>query len=239
MHILGFFEIVIQIYFAIHAGRTGRYWWIFIILAFPLVGSIIYFFAEYLPEMQMAARISKPRGSRKKKNIKSHQRELEITDSIQNRINLAKAYYHNSQCNNAISLLEESLTGGYANNINIIEGLCLSYFKNENYPKTKEYLFKLQDINNDKLPNNLSIIKAQTHEFLGEDEQALDAYKSIVNSCTGEEARCRYALMLKKVGQFDEANELFGEILKNARLYPKQYKKFHKEWVRIAKNELN
>ncbi len=38
MHILGIAEIIIQVYFAIHAGRTGRYWWIFIILFFPLVG---------------------------------------------------------------------------------------------------------------------------------------------------------------------------------------------------------
>ena len=37
-------------FFAVHAIRTGRQmYWLLILFSFPLLGSIVYFFAEYLP----------------------------------------------------------------------------------------------------------------------------------------------------------------------------------------------
>ncbi|MCJ7772769.1 MAG: hypothetical protein MUP22_06500, partial [Desulfobacterales bacterium] len=97
MHVLGILGIIIQIYFAIHAGRTGRYWWIFIIIFFPLVGSLIYFFVEYLPEKQMTAKVKRPVNGYQSKSIRHLKQELEITDSVKNRMNLAKAYFHAGQ----------------------------------------------------------------------------------------------------------------------------------------------
>ena len=86
MPLFGILELIVQVYFAIHAGKTGRYGWIFIILFFPLVGSIIYFFVEYLPEMRTLSKIKNPSISGKPKNIRVLQRELEITYSIKNRM---------------------------------------------------------------------------------------------------------------------------------------------------------
>ena len=60
MPVLALCEVLVQVYFAVHAVRTGRErQWLFIIIVFPGVGSLIYFFSEYLPDMQQAARIRK------------------------------------------------------------------------------------------------------------------------------------------------------------------------------------
>ncbi len=61
--LLGVFQLFFQVFFAVHAIRTGRpYYWIFIIIFFPGIGSLIYFFAEFLSDIQ---------GNRKIKNLKS------------------------------------------------------------------------------------------------------------------------------------------------------------------------
>ena len=50
---LGMLHILVAIFFAVHAVRNGRAnYWLFVLLGFPFLGSVIYFFAEYLPEMR-------------------------------------------------------------------------------------------------------------------------------------------------------------------------------------------
>lgn len=237
MHILSILSIIIQVFFAIHAGKTGRYWWIFIILIFPFVGSLIYFFVEYLPEKQMTAKAKRPGNAYPSKSIRQLKQELEITDSVKNRMNLAKAYFQAGKYPESIELLEKSLDGVHADDLNIIEGLCHSFYQNSNFDKLFEYLQKYDELNKE-LPNSLRLLKARAHEETGDLETALKEYEALADIYTGEEARCRYALLLKKQGHIDNANEIFGSILKNEKLFSKQYSKFEKEWVKIARTEI-
>ena len=91
--------------------------------------------------------------------------------------------------------------------------------------------------NGGPLKSNLRLLRAKAHEAKGDEQKAMAEYEAIVNICTGEEARCRYAVLLKKQGHIEKAEEMFGIILKNAKLYPKQYATYEKEWVKIAKSE--
>ena len=53
-------HFLVAIYFAIHAVRSGQQtYWLFILFSFPLLGSIVYFFAIYLPDSRVE------RGARK------------------------------------------------------------------------------------------------------------------------------------------------------------------------------
>ena len=50
MPILMGLEVLIQFCFAFHVLKTGRpYWWIFIIMSFPVMGCVIYYFVEVFP----------------------------------------------------------------------------------------------------------------------------------------------------------------------------------------------
>ena len=49
----GFLHIAIAIFFAVHAVRSGKdRYWLFVLFAFPLLGSIVYCFAVYLPTLR-------------------------------------------------------------------------------------------------------------------------------------------------------------------------------------------
>lgn len=52
-YLTGFGTIVLQIVLAVHAVRTRRpFIWVFVILIFPLMGSLIYIIAELIPEWE-------------------------------------------------------------------------------------------------------------------------------------------------------------------------------------------
>lgn len=52
-YLVGIGTIVLQIVLAIHAIRTRRpYTWVFLILTFPLLGSLIYVIVELVPEWE-------------------------------------------------------------------------------------------------------------------------------------------------------------------------------------------
>jgi hypothetical protein len=53
MHLLLVLEIIAQIYFVVHAIKTDKArYWIYIIILVPWIGFLIYFFTEFLPELQ-------------------------------------------------------------------------------------------------------------------------------------------------------------------------------------------
>lgn len=53
-YIAGSLHLIIAVFFAAHALKTGRStYWIMILLAFPLIGSAAYLVMEYLPDMRM------------------------------------------------------------------------------------------------------------------------------------------------------------------------------------------
>ena len=54
-------HILIAIFFAIHAIRTGReLYWLVILFMFPLLGSIVYFAAVFLPSRACSAVRARP-----------------------------------------------------------------------------------------------------------------------------------------------------------------------------------
>jgi hypothetical protein len=52
-YLVGIGTIILQIVLAVHAVRTKRpFTWVFIILIFPVMGSLIYIIAELIPEWE-------------------------------------------------------------------------------------------------------------------------------------------------------------------------------------------
>jgi len=82
------------------------------------------------------------------------------------------------------------------------------------------------------------LLLARVYEELGETDKALEEYAALERTFAGEEARCRYALLLKKTGNRDEARRIFNEIVKSVRLSPKFHQQAQKKWVGISKRNL-
>lgn len=244
MPILGLLSLLAQIFFAVHAIRTGRdRYWLFIIILFPGIGCLIYFFAEYLPDIRQGSGLKNAQKGIEKivnpgKRIRELEDQLEMTPSVNNKKALAAAYTEKGMFDKAIALYEECLSGSYKNDPYIIEGLSLAHFFKGDFETAREKLLRLVEIRGTRKRDDFDLLLARTYDELGETDKALEEYEKLARSFSGEEARCRYALLLKKLGRKEEADRYFNEILKNARLSPKYYKKTQKKWIKIARSEL-
>jgi len=234
--------VALQVFFAIHCIRSGKPAWLFVILFFPFVGSLVYFFMEFLPEMRARGTVSSAaQRVRDRINPAAEIQRLEdqvaISNSLVNRLALARGYLRVGRADEAIEIYRASLTGLYEDDPAVLSELATAYESIGRSAEARETFERLR-----KAAATLSteqlLLSARIHESMGELDDAARDYQAILaRPVIGEEARCRYALVLKQLGRTDEAHALFAEILRHARLSPAHYRKAQKPWIDVAKHE--
>ncbi len=243
MPLLVVLSVVAQAFFIIHAHKTGRRDWIWILLIIPVAGCIFYFFLEMLPEIRNSREGKKAVKTLLKTidpemDLKRAAKELMISDNVQNKLNLATECINQHLYEEAINLYQSSLKGIYQTDPKIMLSLAQAFFLNLDYAKTKETLDNLIATNPDFKSQEGHLLYARTLESLNDIDKAIDEYKVLINYYSGYEAKCRYALLLKKLGRLEESNTIFQEILKLSESVPKPYRKAQKAWIDIAKQNL-
>lgn len=235
---------IMWIIFAVHAIRTGRQQWLWIILFFPVGGWIIYFFVNVLPDLQQSRTVrdagdiivQKINPTRKLKKL---QEQLSFSDTIDNRLMLAQEYVNVGQYQEAVDLYLTCLEGVYEDEPFIILDLANALYLNKSYQEAKEKLLYLKNNHKNYKNKNVSLLLAKTFESLDETKKALNEYSELVKVYPGEEARCRYALLLNKNGQHEKAQQLFQEIISGAKRSPGYYRRTQRKWIQLAKQNLN
>lgn len=234
------FEICLQTLFSAHAIQTGRGRWVYVILALPVIGFTIYFFHEVLPTLHqnemlrlfaaIIDRITDPN-----KNVRQLKHNLEVSDTIFNRKELARWYIDTGHFEKAIPLLKKCLEGVYTDDLFACEGLCCAYFFNGDYENAKTSLLRLKQITGGNISDEFKLLYARTLEALGDMEKAKIEYLELTKTYSGEEARCRYALLLKRMGNRGEAKKIFKTILKESKTSPRYYTERQRQWIQIAR----
>jgi hypothetical protein len=242
MNYLWSISIIFQVYFAVHAYRNGRTSWIFIILFFPMVGVLIYFFAEYLPDLrhgtsmeQVSVKLVKKFApERELQRLKDH---AAFNNSVNNRVALARGHIEVGHFDEAIQILIGCLDGIYKNDPQVLSALASAYF---HAGKSKEALDTLMLLRKQDCRSNkeTDLLIAKALEQMDDLDGALREYEAILQKSVGEEVRCRYGLLLKKLGREDDARARFEEILRNVKVSPRYYRRTQRPWIQIAKREL-
>jgi hypothetical protein len=239
----GALHLVIAIYFAIHVLRTGRhYYWLMILLSFPLIGSAIYFFMEYLPDMRYS------RGGRKVLNavatavdpnraIREAQLEFERSPTAASRATLAAALSASGRYPEAIDHYNQCASGAYANDVHFVRGLAATSLLAERWADARLAYERLFAIGPDMRQPDDDLGYAFALAQLG-DAHADEAFKHAVATGNGPVARCRYAQYLEGVGRLREARELYEAVVKEGRLAPRHTQDLHKAWYRLADQAL-
>jgi hypothetical protein len=245
MEIAGIFILLIQIGFAVHAIRRGHpLLWVFLIIFLPLLGCILYSVMVLLPEV-IQSRTAR-RGSRAllrtldpQKELRKRREALEISDTIDNRSALAQEYLKHGMLDEAVSLYESSLTGIYRTDSSLLLGLAKALVESGDFERAREKLETLFQANPEFENQEAHLLYARSLEALGELDRALDEYRALAGYSAGAEAKCRHALLLKRMGRTAEARALFEEILKDAKLATSHSYRLNKEWVDIARREVS
>jgi hypothetical protein len=242
-YIAGVLHLAIAIFFAVHALRTGRhYLWLMILLSFPLIGSAIYFFMEYLPEMRYSRtgrKVLKAVSGAVDPNraIREAQLEFERSPTAASRAKLADALSEAGRYPEAIDHYNDCAKGAYANDLRFVRGLASTYLLAERWADARVTYERLFAIGSDVRQADDDLGYAYALAQLG-DVGADDAFKHAVSTSNGPVARCRYAQYLEGVGRVREARELYETVVKEGRLAPRHTQDLHKAWYRLADQAL-
>lgn len=138
----------------------------------------------------------------------------------------------------AIELYTSCLTGIYKNDLQLMLELANANYLCERYSDVKDIFTRLHEAHPDFRHAEGHLLFARTLDILGEDENALREYKEVANYYPGEEASCRYALLLKKVGCMQEANEIFNKIILRSRIRGRKNTKAERQWITTAEENI-
>ncbi|MBI2397243.1 MAG: hypothetical protein HYV17_05560 [Xanthomonadales bacterium] len=235
---------ILQIACIAHAVRTGRVqYWPIIILIGSFVGCLAYFLVEILPEMRnsratrrVVANVARAIDPEKRKREIAAQ--LEVADTVQNRIRLAEECLQLGDYQNARVLYERCLSGPYADDPSFLLGRAHAESGLGLFAETRATLEHLIARHPDYKSNDGHLLYATTLEALGESAKALDEYRVLELSYPGEEARLRYARLLAKTGRLGEARDVYQGILKREKTAPAYYRKKEREFFEAAKREI-
>lgn len=247
MPILAALALAVQVGFAIHCVKTGRdRQWLYFIIFVPLLGSLVYFFTQVLPDLQDSATVRQAVGSLAKAvdphgELRRRKEELEISDNVDNRLRLAQECMEVGFYPDAQSLFESCLKAHHADDPNILLQVAEAQFAQEHYAETRQTLEAIVERNPDYQSTSGHLLYARTLEALGEtmgdtmsDAGAVEEYEVLLGTYPGEEARVRYAQLLERLGDSERAHELYKETVTRARRAPKYYQRAEKPWIDLA-----
>lgn len=244
MSFLYIVQIVLMVTCIVHMIRGGRNTvWAMVIIFLPLIGSLIYIAMEMVPDLlgsrgarQMSRglqRVADPH-----RDLRAARREVELSGSVDARKNLAEQYVLRGQYGDAISLYEGSLVGQFANDPALLQGYARALFLNGDGAGAQAALDRLQAADPNFVSADAHLLYACALELQGKDSEALDEYARLVPYYPGEEARCRYGLLLAKAGDRARAKEMFQEVVRSVDGAPRHYRQAQREWAAIARKNI-
>ena len=215
----------------------------YLIILVPVLGILIYVLVEVLPEIRYS-----PTGRRASSqiagmiaptdNMTKLRERLALLDSVENRQLLARECVNVGEYQEAIELYTGCLKGIYKDDPQLMLELANANYLAERYPDAKNTFIRMREVHPDFRHAEGHLLFARTLEIMGEDGNALKEYKEVANYYPGEEANCRYALLLNKMGCRQEANEVFNKIVLRSRMRGRKNKSRDKQWIRTAQENV-
>lgn len=243
MPLIGAVVVAIQFCFAYHALKTGRpYWWIFVIMAFPVMGCVIYYFVEVFPGSREARRANKAaraiaRALHPDAELRKRVEELEICGSVDNKLALAAECLNQRMSAEAVRLYESCLQGAYAKDGAILFGLARAAVEGRQWDRAQAALERLKTEAPKTRPGEVRLLEARLFEGRGQNDAALAAYREILPAFVGLEARYRYGALLASLGRNDAAMEMFNDVLKHAKRFESGIED-EERWVDAARQAI-
>jgi hypothetical protein len=245
MPILGAIVLGIQLCFAYHALKTGRpYWWLFVIMAFPVLGCVLYYFVEVFPNTRESVKAEKAvrqiaRSFDPDKSLRENVANLEDCGSVDNRVALARSCMDRKMYREAASLYRSCLNGVHESDPDIRFGLAAALLAMDDFKEALAVAQPLRQSHPSFRGPEVALVAARALEGVNRYDEALAEYRVLADTYSGEEGRWRYGALLSRMGQKQDAEEIFRRILRNADRMPEHYREAQHEWLSLARGQMH
>jgi hypothetical protein len=208
--------IAVQVFCVVDVIRRGRNTiWIMALVFLPVVGALAYFIVEILPTLQhnrhvRAARQTVVDKLDPERELRAAQQALEIADTMANRIRVADALTELGRHSAALPLYQRG--AGPRPDFRTGEKLARSLFLNDRPQEALSVLEALPKVTAQSDQDRAKLLHGRILEEMGRTDEALELYGDVMDRMAGDEARCRYAALLLKVGRRGEARRVLEEV---------------------------
>lgn len=246
MHIFGLgLHILIAVFFAIHALRSGReMYWLFILFMFPLLGSIVYAAVVFVPEMRNsrgARRIVK--GITQTLNpgaeLRAAQAEFDLSPTVANRLRLADALAAGGKPGEAVPLYRDCLRGVYENDPMIEVKLAGALIDSGDAEGARTLLDALIKRDPEFRSPEGHLIYARAVAASGNRAQAREEFDALLKTSAALDVRAWYAELLQQWGERDDARVIAEDALRHVNRMSPHAKQINDPWIRRLRQVLS
>ncbi|MCC8393524.1 tetratricopeptide repeat protein [Paraburkholderia sp. MMS20-SJTR3] len=240
-------HVLVAIYFAIHAVRTNQgMYWLFILFVFPLLGSVVYLFAVYLPSLRHS------RGARAatqaisqfvdpNRALREARADFDRAPTVQHRLRLGDALLAAGNPREALEQFQAAANGPFATDPALLLGLARSQFAIGDYPAANTTLEKLFSVNpQERNQGEPALLYARTLAALNAPGTRA-AFEQALTCANDVAPRCLFADWLAAQADAEDrrhAGSLYAEIVQDAKHWPRHAREHNREWLQRAQAAL-
>ena len=221
--------IALQAFCLYHYYKNrGPYYWIFVILFLSALGCIIYLIMQVYNKRDAEkitnglTHIINPT-----KKIKDLEKQLQFSESYQNRVNLADAYLEIKDYQNAIPHYLDALEDNSQNDLYVVKQLIEVYFNMNDCEQVIVYAEKIKDKSEFKKSRS-QFLYGLALERLGKFEDAETNLRSIDIRYSFYDERLIFAKFLISRNKGDEAKDILEEIQTESQHMTKPNKRLYR-----------
>lgn len=227
-------HVVVALCFAVHAVRSGQdRYWLMILFMFPLLGSVVYAFAIWLPEQRHSRHGRALAGNVRRmldpgRELREAQDAFDASATTDHRLRLADALLGAGRAGDALPLYRAALSGVHREDPHIQVKLAHALLEAGEPAQARQALDELIARHPQFRSPEGHLTYARAVAAQGDKVKAKEEFEALVGYSSGFEAHVRYVECLLGWGERDRARELCAQAQTKAQRLPAYARKMHK-----------
>jgi hypothetical protein len=235
-------HVLIALYFAVHAVRSGQQmYWLFVLFSFPLLGSVVYFLAIYMPSSRLehgarrvvaaAARTLDPG-----RELREARAAFEYTPTAQNQMRLAQAQLEAGAASDAAATYDACLSGAFGNDLEIRRGAARANLASGRVAEAIAHLEFIARTDPAFRAEEVALLRAQALGASGRKDEAKAAFEDALKRFGSFNVRAEYAIWAMSVGDTGMATMLRPELDRVMQRWSRHNRELNADMIRRLKS---
>ncbi len=227
----------LQAYCIYHSVRNRNdYYWIFIIFFIPVIGSLIYLITQVFNKRDLETvqdnlvAIINPT-----KKVIDLKKQLEFSETFQNKVNLADAYFEIRDYKNSIGYYTDALDSLFSGDTYVISKLMEASYYVEDYKSVTSYYQDLIEKNEKIKPEN-QLVYGLALDKLGKTTLAETELKKIDVEYSNYNERLQIAEYLIQQNRKEAAKRILDKIYDESKHFTRDQHKFYRKVSTLLKS---
>ena len=219
--------LAVQVLLIVDVIRNGRnQLWIMALMFLPLASTAAYVIVEIMPRLKHNRHVREASAQIRdtidpERALRGARDQLDVADTIANRVRVANALTDLGRHKEALPLYRAAI-GNAPPDRALGEHYARSLFQLDQPTEALAVLDAMPGTNAQSDLDRVALLRARILEELKRDDEALPLYADVSTRMPGDEARCRHAALLLKLGRKGRALVVLEEVERRAKRFTRQ-----------------